>query len=206
MTDALNTQGTKTTYATVSTILDRLHKRRLVGRSKEDFKGRFRYVYDYRDVKEEFLNTMVDDFRSLLGDVSLEEIEQYLEATPIGVGEQPTVPVEPPELPGMFPTPEVAPVPKGSLYLETLRKPVNVRKFPTPLGRVYVIQERCKECHFCWELCPTDVLEIGDDVNTRGYRYPKVREGKEDACVNCGMCRDICPEFAIFTVEVEADA
>ncbi len=206
VTDALNAQGTKATYATVSTILDRLYARELVGRSKEDFKGRFRYVYEYQDVKEEFLQTMVEDFRSLLGDVSLEEIEQYLETEPIELGEHPEVSVEPPELPGMFPGPKVSVVSEGSLYLETLREPVNVEKFPSPRGTVYVIRERCKECHFCWELCPVDVLEISDDVNSRGYRYPKIREGKEDGCVNCGMCRDVCPEFAIFTVEVEADA
>lgn len=206
VTDALNAQGTKATYATVSTILDRLHSRGLVGRSKEDFKGRFRYVYEYKDVKEDFLQTMVEDFRSLLGEVSLEDIEQYLEAEPIELGEGPAVPPGPPAIPGMFPRAEVVTVSEGSLYIETLRQPVNIGKFPTPRGMVYVIPERCKECHFCWELCPVDVLEISDEANSHGYRYPKVKEGKEDACVDCGMCRDVCPEFAIFTMEVEANA
>jgi NAD-dependent dihydropyrimidine dehydrogenase PreA subunit len=30
-----------------------------------------------------------------------------------------------------------------------------------------------------------------------------VKAGKEDSCVGCGMCTDVCPEFAIFTVEVK---
>jgi len=30
-----------------------------------------------------------------------------------------------------------------------------------------------------------------------------VAEGKEDSCVNCGFCRLICPEFAIYTEEIQ---
>ncbi|MFQ5763144.1 MAG: 2Fe-2S iron-sulfur cluster-binding protein [Candidatus Bathyarchaeia archaeon] len=72
---------------------------------------------------------------------------------------------------------------------------------PQPVGRVYVIPERCKECRFCVEYCPEDVLEISDRFNANGYRSPRVKAGKERACVNCGMCEWICPEFAIYTHE-----
>ncbi len=203
--DALRNQGTKVTYATVSTVLDRLHARGLIGREKEDFKGRFRYVYRYLDIKEEFLKSIVDDVRLIFGDVDIKEIEHHLEAEPSRAVEV-KAELEPPVLAETFPRPSLEPVSQETLYLESLRSPVNLSRFPSPRGTVYVIRERCKECHFCWELCPLDVLEIGDDVNSRGYRYPQVREGKEDACVNCGMCRDVCPEFAIYTMEVSADA
>lgn len=82
------------------------------------------------------------------------------------------------------------------------RKPINQDTFPIPRGEVYIIPERCKECAYCWELCPNDVLERSDARNAKGYCYPQVRAGKEDACVDCGMCEWVCPEFAIFTVEI----
>jgi len=83
-----------------------------------------------------------------------------------------------------------------------IREPVNLDWFKRPLGRVYIIPERCKECNYCWTFCPQEVLERSDKFNSNGYRYPKVREGREKTCVNCGMCTWICPEFAIYTVEV----
>jgi 2-oxoglutarate ferredoxin oxidoreductase subunit delta len=71
-----------------------------------------------------------------------------------------------------------------------------------PVGRVYVIPERCKECKYCWSFCPPQVLELSDVANAAGYRHPKVKAGRENDCVNCGMCAKICPEFAIYTVLV----
>lgn len=202
--EALADGGTEVTYATVSTVLDRLHARGLIGRSKEDFKGRFRYVYAYRDIRDDYLKGVVEDVRSLFGDVDLQEFEAHLEEAEVEVA--PTAMEAPPTLPEVFPRPAPARAGLDTLYLEALRRPVDLEAHPTPRGEVYVVPGRCKECGFCWELCPLDVLEASDEVNAKGYRYPRVREGKEDACVNCGMCRDVCPEFAIYTLEVTADA
>jgi 2-oxoglutarate ferredoxin oxidoreductase subunit delta len=84
-----------------------------------------------------------------------------------------------------------------------LRIPINSDKFQKPLGRVYIIPDRCKECNYCWTFCPNEVLELSDEINANGYRHPRVKQGKENDCVNCGMCTWVCPEFAIFTVEVK---
>jgi len=75
-----------------------------------------------------------------------------------------------------------------------------------PSGRVHVIAERCKECGLCINYCPTDVLVYGTEMNARGYRYPHVAGGKEDACVHCRFCDLICPELAIYTTDANADA
>jgi 2-oxoglutarate ferredoxin oxidoreductase subunit delta len=83
-----------------------------------------------------------------------------------------------------------------------IREPINLNRFPTPKGQVYIIPERCKECNYCWTFCPQEVLELSDETNLSGYRHPRVKRGKENDCVNCGMCTWICPEFAIYTVEV----
>ena len=84
-----------------------------------------------------------------------------------------------------------------------LRTPINSDKFQKPLGRVYIIPDRCKECNYCWTFCPNEVLELSDEINANGYRHPRVKKGKENDCINCSMCTWVCPEFAIFTVEVK---
>ncbi|MBI4561274.1 MAG: 4Fe-4S dicluster domain-containing protein [Candidatus Rokubacteria bacterium] len=76
------------------------------------------------------------------------------------------------------------------------------QKAVVPRGRVYVIPSRCKECRFCVDFCPQDVLVLSHDTNPKGYRYPVVAHGKEDACVHCEFCSLVCPEYAIYTVEV----
>lgn len=68
-------------------------------------------------------------------------------------------------------------------------------------GQVYLIPARCKGCGFCWEFCPHGVLEESDEFNARGYHLPRVRAGKEQSCVDCKICMNVCPEFAIFTEE-----
>ncbi len=105
------------------------------------------------------------------------------------------------------PSPEVFPrrpaePPRPPAIDRPARPALNASRVATPRGRVQLVRERCKECGFCWEFCPLDVLEPGEESNAKGYRVPRVAAGKEDACVACGMCRDVCPEFAIFAVEV----
>ncbi|MBI3978345.1 MAG: 4Fe-4S dicluster domain-containing protein [Chloroflexi bacterium] len=82
------------------------------------------------------------------------------------------------------------------------RQPLGLAAVRLPRGQVYTIPDRCKECSFCIEFCPEDVLVESDTINAKGYHYPVVATGKEAACVNCGFCQIICPEFAIYTVEV----
>ncbi len=86
------------------------------------------------------------------------------------------------------------------------RQPLNAAAFPVPRGQVYVIVERCKGCDFCIEFCPRDVLEQSEGINSRGYHYPVVAEGKGDECVHCQFCTLVCPEFAIYTDEPAATA
>jgi len=83
------------------------------------------------------------------------------------------------------------------------RAPLDRATAVVPRGVVYVIPSRCKECRFCIDFCPRDVLILSTETNAKGYRYAAVAPGKEDACVHCEFCSLVCPEYAIYTVEVK---
>lgn len=68
-------------------------------------------------------------------------------------------------------------------------------------GRVEVLKDRCKQCRFCIEFCPKQVLEESTEFNRKGY-HP-VYAVRPNECVNCGLCELICPEFAISVVPLE---
>ncbi len=58
-----------------------------------------------------------------------------------------------------------------------------------PLGRVVVDVEGCTLCHSCVGACPTGALAADPD-------RPMLRF-KEEACVQCGLCKNTCPEKVI---------
>ena len=84
------------------------------------------------------------------------------------------------------------------------RRPMDLASAQIPRGEVHVIADRCKQCDYCITYCPADVLVYTQQTNSRGYRYPMVADGKENACVRCRFCDLICPELAIFTTEADA--
>jgi len=80
------------------------------------------------------------------------------------------------------------------------RAPLDVDEIQIVRGKVNIIKDRCKGCGYCIEFCPREVLEFSKEFNVKGYHPPVV---KSDGCLNCHYCELLCPEFAIFTVEVE---
>ena len=72
-----------------------------------------------------------------------------------------------------------------------------------PHGDIHVLVERCKGCGWCVEFCPRDVLEVSDEINSKGYHPP--RPVRPELCVSCGLCELLCPEFAIYVLEEEGE-
>lgn len=68
-------------------------------------------------------------------------------------------------------------------------------------GAVVVNQERCKGCELCVEACPTSVLGMSKDVNTRGYNFAMMV--KEEECVGCAACGLVCPDACISVYRVK---
>ena len=69
--------------------------------------------------------------------------------------------------------------------------------------RHVIDKDRCKGCGLCVTMCPKNVLEISDQVNTKGY-FPAFRARSED-CIYCAMCCTMCPDVAI-DISEEAEA
>ncbi len=63
------------------------------------------------------------------------------------------------------------------------------------MATVKVIKERCKSCGYCVKFCPKHVLEIGTEVNAKGYEF--VTPAREEDCVGCCTCARMCPDGAI---------
>jgi 2-oxoglutarate ferredoxin oxidoreductase subunit delta len=83
------------------------------------------------------------------------------------------------------------------------REPLDLKDIRVPHGEIHVLVERCKGCGWCVEFCPRGVLEVSDEINSKGYHPPKSIQ--QQACVSCGLCELLCPEFAIFVEETEGE-
>jgi 2-oxoglutarate ferredoxin oxidoreductase subunit delta len=59
--------------------------------------------------------------------------------------------------------------------------------------------ERCKGCGLCVAVCPKNVLELGKELNAKGY-FPAYQARPED-CIYCAICCVMCPDVAISIVE-----
>ena len=64
--------------------------------------------------------------------------------------------------------------------------------------------DRCKGCGLCVTVCPKNVLEISNEVGTKGY-FPAFQARPED-CIFCALCCTMCPDVAITISEIEKEA
>lgn len=63
----LHRRGKEVAYTTVSTILTRLHTKGLIDRRSEAFKGGERYVYRYKDIEGEYIDSLLGGLMSAFG-------------------------------------------------------------------------------------------------------------------------------------------
>ncbi|MFO7941123.1 MAG: 4Fe-4S dicluster domain-containing protein [Bacillota bacterium] len=66
---------------------------------------------------------------------------------------------------------------------------------------VHIDGDICKGCGLCVYYCPMDVLEMGDQMNRKGFTVARVETPK--ACTECKLCELNCPDLAIYVEEAE---
>ena len=53
---------------------------------------------------------------------------------------------------------------------------------------LYRIKEECCGCTACYAICPKSAIYMEQDEE--GFEYPHI---KEDICICCHMCVQVCP-------------
>jgi 2-oxoglutarate ferredoxin oxidoreductase subunit delta len=63
------------------------------------------------------------------------------------------------------------------------------------MPEIKVDEARCKGCELCTTACPKQCNAMTDKFSTTGYDPAML--SKQDCCIGCGMCNQICPDLAI---------
>ena len=72
---------------------------------------------------------------------------------------------------------------------------IKIRRGSVIMAKLEISRESCKSCELCVSVCPKKVLEIGGEINKKGYRY--VVDAHPEACIACCMCAQVCPDCVI---------
>jgi len=71
-------------------------------------------------------------------------------------------------------------------------------------GAIVVDIEKCKGCGICVVACPTKVIGLAKEVNSKGYNYAHM--ANPESCVGCTSCGLVCPDSAITVYKAKAEA
>lgn len=63
------------------------------------------------------------------------------------------------------------------------------------MAEVRILQQYCKGCGLCIDVCPSGCLSMGGQTNEHGIETAMVVEGA--GCSGCLQCHTVCPDAAI---------
>ena len=68
-------------------------------------------------------------------------------------------------------------------------------------GAIVVNIESCKGCNLCVAACPSNVLELSIEANSKGYNFSTMVI--PESCVGCAACALVCPDACITVYKVK---
>ena len=68
-------------------------------------------------------------------------------------------------------------------------------------GAIVVDIDKCKGCELCVVNCPTNVIEMAREVNSKGYHFAYMEH--PEACIGCANCAVVCPDGVITVYKVK---
>jgi heterodisulfide reductase subunit C len=195
--DILTKEGMQMQYVTVNTVLSRMAKRGLVKRTKEPFRGRYRYIYEYVEVKEQLIADFLEDMSLLFGEEGIQDLKFELDT-----GKKPP--------PKPKPQPKTAPEPtpvEGMICLsrEQTQDPI-IKKVEDISGQNVMA---CYHCGKCSAGCPmASVMDLQPNQVIRMVQLGQVDEALESKtiwlCASCYTCVTRCPKGVDLSKIMEA--
>ncbi len=71
-------------------------------------------------------------------------------------------------------------------------------------GAIVVDVEKCKGCGVCIVACPTNVIQLAENVNGKGYHYAYMEN--PESCTGCTSCAIVCPDTVITVYRKKIEA
>ena len=75
------------------------------------------------------------------------------------------------------------------------------------MPKITVLRESCKGvegCGICIFVCPADLFESSDEMNSAGYIPPRMID--ESRCTECESCMISCPDMAVIVEKDRKEA
>jgi len=197
--EALRKEGTAITYVTVNTVLSRMHKRGLIKRTTEPFRGTFRYTYEYKDVKDELISGLLGDVDLLFGEEGIEHLKIKLEAKKHGelsLFKEKLQPVR-------------SPIPSQDIRISLSRNDTQneiIKKVEDISGQNVLA---CYQCGKCSASCPmVSLMDLLPNQIIRLIQLGQVEDVLNSKtiwlCASCFTCTSRCPKGVDLAKVMEA--
>jgi 2-oxoglutarate ferredoxin oxidoreductase subunit delta len=63
------------------------------------------------------------------------------------------------------------------------------------VGKIVILEERCKGCGLCVHFCIKKLICLSDGLNSKGHHPGEFKDTGE--CTGCAVCAMMCPDVAI---------
>ena len=182
----LRDEGMSVTYVTVNTVLSRLNKRGFVKRTKEPFRGKFRYTYEYVKVKDQLVTDFLEDMDLLFGEEGVDYLKMKLKYRELASTEEMAIPIR-------------DSVPSLDMRISLSRNDVQnaiIKKVEDISGQNVLA---CYQCGKCSAGCPmVSLMDLLPNQIIRLVQLGQIKDVLNSKtiwlCASCFSCTTRCPK------------